>query len=638
MPPLHSLPPFSSLAGLPAAVSVLASLLLLLVGALLVVRTTRHRPIFAFVAGALVGGVTTHQLYFGFAEAEGESVFTIPFVLFCAFIAGVVGLLLDVLMAGALLGYLLATVALLAAHVLQEPNWLPALLALASAILTSALTHSFLPRGFEPVCSIVLRTLAGACCVSASVDLFIDGAFLSFLLECLFNDSEGPQFSISLWPLVAFCVLLWLIASAVQLRIYAQEKRANAARLLKKDTPAKRSASSSSAGVGGGGGKLGAQLHLSPHDTLMPTQQSIRARFNIVRNDAPSPLFRDPAMSSQWSVRTRLCFEEVSLLFGFQNDNKLNQCEHLFLLLANLQRRHDHDVDQALFAVHAKFLGNYVEWCQFLEQEPLITRSASHAMRQFNMSSPHIAASFFVEEDAAVEPSSHTFSHDSVTLEAYRKALTQEVALFLLIWGEASNLRHMPECLAFLFHKTAYELRLSRSGSMAPVRDEGSFLACVITPIYQVIVRLGLCLRLHAQLLVLHIHLFSLSLHIHPSFSLSTSIRLSLSPHPSIHLSLSLSPHPSIHLSLSLSLSTYIHISLSLSPHPSIHQTPILSNPSLSVWPVLPSHADLRVPPLRFWWPTTEASQVSNAIMMTSTNSFGRRAAWPMTTSPTLWR
>ena len=29
-----------------------------------------------------------------------------------------------------------------------------------------------------------------------------------------------------------------------------------------------------------------------------------------------------------------------------------------------------------------------------------------------------------------------------------------DLALWLLIWGEAANLRHMPECLCFLFHNT----------------------------------------------------------------------------------------------------------------------------------------------------------------------------------------
>jgi hypothetical protein len=29
-------------------------------------------------------------------------------------------------------------------------------------------------------------------------------------------------------------------------------------------------------------------------------------------------------------------------------------------------------------------------------------------------------------------------------------------ALFLLIWGEAGNLRFMPECLAYIFHNVSY--------------------------------------------------------------------------------------------------------------------------------------------------------------------------------------
>lgn len=30
------------------------------------------------------------------------------------------------------------------------------------------------------------------------------------------------------------------------------------------------------------------------------------------------------------------------------------------------------------------------------------------------------------------------------------------IALYLLIWGEASNIRFMPECICYIFHKVYY--------------------------------------------------------------------------------------------------------------------------------------------------------------------------------------
>ena len=33
-----------------------------------------------------------------------------------------------------------------------------------------------------------------------------------------------------------------------------------------------------------------------------------------------------------------------------------------------------------------------------------------------------------------------------------------DISLYLLIWGEAANLRHVPECICFLFHQMRHVL------------------------------------------------------------------------------------------------------------------------------------------------------------------------------------
>ena len=69
------------------------------------------------------------------------------------------------------------------------------------------------------------------------------------------------------------------------------------------------------------------------------------------------------------------------------------------------------------------------------------------------------------------------------------------IGLYLLIWGEASNVRFMPECLCYIFHNMAHELHGILYSNVHPVsggpyqiapRDEESFLKDVITPIYNV--------------------------------------------------------------------------------------------------------------------------------------------------------
>nr|GMC60545.1 callose synthase 5-like [Ipomoea batatas] len=71
------------------------------------------------------------------------------------------------------------------------------------------------------------------------------------------------------------------------------------------------------------------------------------------------------------------------------------------------------------------------------------------------------------------------------------------MGLYLLIWGEAANVRFMPECLCYIFHNMAYELHGLLAGNVSIVTgenikpsyggDDESFLRKVITPIYQVI-------------------------------------------------------------------------------------------------------------------------------------------------------
>ncbi|GAU38073.1 hypothetical protein TSUD_318670 [Trifolium subterraneum] len=71
------------------------------------------------------------------------------------------------------------------------------------------------------------------------------------------------------------------------------------------------------------------------------------------------------------------------------------------------------------------------------------------------------------------------------------------MSLYLLIWGEASNLRFMPECLCYIFHNMAYELHGLLAGNVSIVTgenikpsyggEEEAFLRRVVAPIYRVI-------------------------------------------------------------------------------------------------------------------------------------------------------
>ncbi|EEC80135.1 hypothetical protein OsI_21922 [Oryza sativa Indica Group] len=117
--------------------------------------------------------------------------------------------------------------------------------------------------------------------------------------------------------------------------------------------------------------------------------------------------------------------------------------------------------DRAVDEVMAKLFSNYRKWCNFL--------SRKHSLR-----SPQGAQPQEIQQ---------------------RNILF--LGLYLLIWGEAANIRFMPECLCYIFHNMAYELNGLLAGNVSIVTgenirpsyggDEEAFLKKVVTPIYRVI-------------------------------------------------------------------------------------------------------------------------------------------------------
>ncbi|CAH2052056.1 unnamed protein product [Thlaspi arvense] len=153
-------------------------------------------------------------------------------------------------------------------------------------------------------------------------------------------------------------------------------------------------------------------------------------------------------------------------MFGFQKDNVRNQREHLVCLLADNHIRLTPKPeplnkldDRAVDAVMTKLFKNYKNWCKFLGRK--------HSLRL-----PQGAQDI-----------------------QQRKILY--MGLYLLIWGEAANIRFMPECLCYIFHNMAYELHGLLAGNVSIVTgenikpsyggDDEAFLRKVITPIYRVV-------------------------------------------------------------------------------------------------------------------------------------------------------
>ncbi|XBH66198.1 hypothetical protein VPH35_119648 [Triticum aestivum] len=158
--------------------------------------------------------------------------------------------------------------------------------------------------------------------------------------------------------------------------------------------------------------------------------------------------------------------EWLQAMFGFQKDNVSNQREHLVLLLANMHIRQiskpeqqpeldDHVLDTTM----NKLFKNYKRWCKYLG-------------RKTSLWLP------------------------TIPQEVQQRKLLY-MGLYLLIWGEAANLRFMPVCLCYLFHHMAFELYGVLAANVSPVTgenvrpyyggEEEAFLKKVVTPISKIV-------------------------------------------------------------------------------------------------------------------------------------------------------
>uniref|UniRef100_A0A1S3X858 Callose synthase 8 n=3 Tax=Nicotiana TaxID=4085 RepID=A0A1S3X858_TOBAC len=197
------------------------------------------------------------------------------------------------------------------------------------------------------------------------------------------------------------------------------------------------------------------------HHAIMQLPE-IKVAVAAVRDVRGLPFLED----CQKHITNLDLFNWLQFCFGFQEGNVANQREHLILLLANAHVRQTQKQvlvpklgDVAVDELMKKFFKNYTDWCKFLG-------------RKSNIRVPYLKQ------------------------EAQQYKLLY-IGLYLLIWGEAANLRFMPECLCYIFHHMAYELHSMLIGAVSMTTGEKlmpayqgnseSFLNNVVSPVYDVI-------------------------------------------------------------------------------------------------------------------------------------------------------
>lgn len=163
--------------------------------------------------------------------------------------------------------------------------------------------------------------------------------------------------------------------------------------------------------------------------------------------------------------------QSLAAQYGFQVDSSRNQAEHLLMILVNETTVSDRSIIAPVIRIHTKLFRNYRKWCDRMGVPPfLCIRYAPKIDDQITTLGTAVLTGG--PGDALVVPIA-AYMHD--------------ILLFLLIWGEAANLKHMPESLGYLYHKSMQESKQFVSLSVNKEMYPGYFLDMVVTPIYEVV-------------------------------------------------------------------------------------------------------------------------------------------------------
>ncbi|KAK7446371.1 1,3-beta-D-glucan synthase [Stygiomarasmius scandens] len=174
-------------------------------------------------------------------------------------------------------------------------------------------------------------------------------------------------------------------------------------------------------------------------------------------------------------------FIDLAQKFGFQRDSMRNMYDFLMHLLDSRASRMT--PNQALLTLHADYIGgqhaNYRKWyfAAQLDLDDAVGQSQNPGLQRLK----------------SVKGKGGKGKNLDSALNRWRNAMNnmsqydrlRQIALFLLCWGEAGNVRFVPECLCFIF-KCADDYYRSPEcqNRMEPV-PEGLYLTTVIKPLYR---------------------------------------------------------------------------------------------------------------------------------------------------------
>lgn len=180
-------------------------------------------------------------------------------------------------------------------------------------------------------------------------------------------------------------------------------------------------------------------------------------------------------------------FRHVQKIFGFQSDN----CENVFeLFMSQLDSKSSiMPASKALINLHSDYIGgehaNYRKWyfCAMLEEDPELSDGVNlKKIRDKRTKKKDILDSDFYS-NKKTEIVEYKWRQRMYNLES--QDFVYETALYLMIWGEANNMRFVPELLCFIFKCALDHLKIMRTTNSEDKFPDNDYLDRIITPLYE---------------------------------------------------------------------------------------------------------------------------------------------------------
>jgi 1,3-beta-glucan synthase len=225
------------------------------------------------------------------------------------------------------------------------------------------------------------------------------------------------------------------------------------------------------------------------YGNVLPAGQRSREPYPAWTSDAQIPLSKEEVED---------IFLDLTAKFGFQRDSMRNMYDHLMTLLDSRASRMT--PNQALLSLHADYIGgdnaNYRKWyfaahldlddaVGFANMKGKGLRRTRKNKKKKNEGQNEADVLQDLEGDESLEAAEYRWKTRMNRMSQHDRV--RQLALYLLCWGEANQVRFMPECLCFIFKCADDYLNSPACQNLVEPVDEFTFLNNVITPLYQYI-------------------------------------------------------------------------------------------------------------------------------------------------------